>query len=66
MSWYGSETEPSDTPPEWWLRLLDSISSSTLFQEVAQSADSVCTLDESNVSGMPLTAPLTYSYTSSE
>ena len=44
MSWYGSETEPSDTPPEWWLRLLDSISSSTLFQEVAQSADSVCTL----------------------
>ena len=44
MSWYGSETEPSDAPPDWWLRLLDTVASPTLFQEISQSADSVCTL----------------------
>ena len=44
MSWYGPSKDPGDAPPEWWIRLLDSIPSSTLFQEVAQSADSVCTL----------------------
>ena len=44
MSWYGSEKEPSDAPPDWWLRLLDTVASPTLFQEISQSADSVCTL----------------------